>query len=235
MTSTTTPRKITVGALKKLATKFQDSDPKLKHFECLNLAAREFGYENFNHASKRAKPPAKTTASPRVSDLVKCEIKWNAFRPGFPERVADLLVAVKPSSLIPEDVLQRLVFFSPEFWVDAETGSFEREHFRIDSAYFNRVTDSEHLKESTKIRRNVLSFYLLKNRWRASIFDYGTKLSREEMEAEIKRTVTDHIVDTLERYLSGDLEPSRMMSQERAAHMTGLWEAHGIERMLDTV
>lgn len=225
------PPNISVGAIKKRAKQIRKTSEALTHLECLNRAAVEAGFQNYNHAFNCGTLLEKI----RIPDLVKCEIKWNAFRPGFPERVADLLVAVKPSSLIPEDVLQRLVFFSPEFWVDAETGSFEREHFRIDSAYFNRVTDSEHLKESTKVRRNVLSFYLLKNRWRASIFDYGTKLSREEMEAEIKRTVTDHIVDTLERYLSGDLEPSRMMSQERAAHMTGLWEAHGIERMLDTV
>ncbi|RON69691.1 hypothetical protein [Pseudomonas fluorescens] len=230
-TPTPTPRKKSLGAIKKHAKEIQRESEGHTYLECLNLAAVKAGFQNYNHAFNHATLLAKV----RLSDLVKCEIKWNEFRPAFPERVGDLFVTVTPSQLIPENVLQRLVFFCPEFWIDSETGSYEREHFRIDSAYFNRVTGIEYLKESTKVKRGVLSFHLLKNHWRASIFDYGTKLSRDEMAVQIKRAVIDQITDTLERYLSEDLEPARIISQENHAHMVDVWEAHDIQRMLDTV
>ena len=82
------------------------------------------------------------TASEQV-DLkgfkVDCSFHWQEPVDRFPEHVGNMLVTVTPPESIPTNVFQRMVFVIPEFW--SENNGLKFEPFRIDSAYFHRVTD----------------------------------------------------------------------------------------------
>ncbi|POA82253.1 hypothetical protein BK643_26100 [Pseudomonas protegens] len=164
-------------------------------------------------------------------NVVACTFNWKKPPNAFPELVGHLLVTITPPENLPEQVLQRLVFVIPEFWTPRNDHRESYEHFRIDSAYFNRVTDEKHIKTSTRTTRNVMSFHLLKNKWFVSIFDYGTQYSKEEMQAEIEEKITQHIISTIKCYLIGHLPDSRIISEERHKKMISLYEDSDIDKM----
>jgi hypothetical protein len=183
----------------KSATKLQDikkhakqlsKERGVKHMEGLNLAAEAAGFQNWNHAFNVLR--VKESQEPLVS--VKCSFKWYAERSHyFWERVGRLQVQVTPMLGFSEEVLQRLVFEIPEFWIGSEAAGDRAEHFRIDSAYFHRVTSADYFRESPNTRRSVVSFHLVDSQWHATIFDYGTKLTQKEMEGQIQDALTAHI------------------------------------------
>jgi hypothetical protein len=141
-----------------------------------------------------------------------CIIKWNEPKPSFPELVGSMLLKVTPPKGMSEEELQRLVFTIPEFFTD--TGKQEDEQFRIDSAYFNRVTHETCVKTSSRTNRNVLSFHLLKNCWHAGVFQYSSSVSFAEMEKEIKLAIEKHLRQTVLCYLIGQLPESRLLPAE---------------------
>lgn len=191
----------------------------VKYMEGLNLAAKAAGYQNWNHAFNvfRAREP-----SGAVVD-VKCSFKWYAERSHyFWERVGHLQVQVTPLLGFSEEVLQRLVFEIPEFWIGSEAAGDRAEHFRIDSAYFHRVTNADYFRESQHTRRNVLSFHLVDNQWHATIFDYGTKLTQKEMEGEIQEALTAHIQKIARDHHSDALDDFRVLPEDIHEEMVGI-------------
>lgn len=158
---------------------------------------------------------------------VSCQFKWKTPDAAFPEHVANLLVEITPPREVREDLLQRFVFILPEFWTD--TGI---EHFRIDSAYFHRVTDDDHYKTSAKTSRNVTSFHLIQSRWRGAVFDYGSRLSKQDMEARIKDALTAHITQTMRCYLIGHLPDSRVLPEELHKEMLSIYDKEQISKLM---
>lgn len=165
---------------------------------------------------------------------VNCSFKWKKPEDAFPEHVGNLLVNVTPSQDLTDETLLRLVFVIPEFWTEGliEGSLYPRELFRIDSAYFHRVTSTEHTRTSSKTTRNVLSFHLLKNSWRAAIFDYGSNISQQQLQSQIQEAVTRHITNTIKCYLIGHLPSSRVLPKELYEEMVGVWDEHTLEAML---
>lgn len=200
-----------IAAIKSLAQKLKKSSENigLKHFDYLNAAARHEGFENFNHARKHflfAQP-----SGPWVH--VRCRFQWRDTT--FRDLAGHLQVDVTPRRGLSQQDLQRIVFVIPEFWTTADPGAEGREHFRIDSAYFHRVTSPPHALYSERLpNRNVMSFHLIRGRWQASIFDYDTKLSRNEMAADIERAIVDHITQAVSLHQDGTLYSSRILSLE---------------------
>lgn len=137
------------------------------------------------------------------------------------EHVGDLVAKVTPPKGLSAEVLDRIIFIVPEFFNDQ--GALPIEPFRIDSAYFHRVTSAKSIIESKKTSRNVLSFHLYKNQWRAGIYDYGSQLSFTELKQRIENSLVSHITDTIRCYLINHLPQTRVMTedefQERVKHL----------------
>lgn len=185
----------------------------VKYMEGLNLAAKAGGYQNWNHAFNMF----------RALVDVKCSFKWYAQRSRhFWERVGHLQIRVTPLFGISEEVLQRLVFEIPEFLIGSEVTGDQDEHFRIDSAYFHRVTNAGYFRESQHTKRNVLSFHLVDNQWHATVFDYGTKLTQEEMEGEIRNALTTHIKKIVRDHHSNTLDDYRVLPEDLHEEMVGI-------------
>lgn len=190
-----------------------------RHMNRLNRAAQAAGFQCWNHARNVLAP--KAPSGLLVS--VKCVFKWHEKRhPNFWERAGHLQVRVTPLAGFPETALQRIVFQMPEFWTEVSASGYPYEHFRIDSAYFHRVTDSGYLRDSQHTRRNVLSFHLLDSQWHATIFDYGTKLSQKEMEREIECALTAHIEKTVSEYQSNMLGGFRVLPKDLHEEMVSI-------------
>lgn len=206
-----------IAAIKKQAKKLKKSSDytHLTHFECLNAAARLGGFKSFNHAHNHF------LSQPWVR--VRCRFQWR--NTTVRDLAGHLQVEVTALRGFSESDLQRIVFVIPEFWTSANSTTLAREHFRIDSAHFHRVTSNIHAVESERVRRYVLSFHLLNSRWQASIFDYDTKLSHAEMEYEIGRAVESQIIETVRLYQEGKLNSSRVLSLEEHKKMTTLFES----------
>lgn len=212
-----------ISAVKKQARKLKKCTDNVyfTHFECLNAAARMGGFENFNHANNHFSSQNRVA----LGVSVRCRFRWM----DTVDRAlaGHLQVDVTALPGFSESDLQRIVFVIPEFWTSSDStdpASPEREHFRIDSGHFHRVTSNAHAVESERTRRYVLSFHLLNSRWQASIFDYGTNLSRVEMEIEIKRAVERQITETVRLYQEGKLDNSRVLSLEEHREMAALFE-----------
>lgn len=183
----------------------------VKYMEGLNLAAKAAGYQNWNHAFNVSQHKERSEA---VVD-VKCSFKWYAERSRyFWERVGHLQIRVTPLLGISEEVLQRFVFEIPEFWIGSEAAGDLAEHFRIDSAYFHRVTSAGYFRESQHTKRGVLSFHLVDNQWHATIFDYGTKLTQEKMEGEIRNALTAHIQKIIRAHHDNALDDFRVLPED---------------------
>ncbi|VVM45720.1 hypothetical protein PS619_00522 [Pseudomonas fluorescens] len=182
-----------------------------KHMENLNLAARAAGFQRWNHAVNvlGAEGPSRPVVS------VKCIFKWYPTRSHyFWERVGHLQIQATPLLGFSEEALQRIVFEMPEFWTGSESSGDLKEHFRIDSAYFHRVTSAGYAKDSKRTRRNVISFHLVENQWHATIFDYGTKLNQKEMEREIEGAITAHIQKFASDYQCNVLGAFRVLPKD---------------------
>ncbi|WKC46135.1 hypothetical protein [Pseudomonas veronii] len=183
----------------------------VKYMEGLNLAAKAAGFQNWNHAFNvlRVKGPSETLVD------VTCSFKWYAERSRyFRERVGHLQVKVTPMLGFSEEVLQRLVFEIPEFWIGSEDAGDRAEHFRIDSAYFHRVTSADYFRESQHTRRSVLSFHLVDSQWHATIFDYGTKLTQKEMEGEIQDALIAHVQKVARDHYTNVLDDFRVLPKD---------------------
>lgn len=200
-----------IAAIKSLAKKLKKSseNSELKHFDYLNAAARFEGFDNFNHARNHFQ--FEQPSGPWVR--VRCRFRWRDTT--FRDLAGHLQVDVTPLRGLSQQDLQRIVFVIPEFWTSTDSAAQEREHFRIDSAYFHRVTSPVHTVESERLRhKNVMSFHLVNCRWQASIFDYDTKLSHADMELEIEQALVDHITETVNLHQQGKLDSSRVLSLE---------------------
>lgn len=145
---------------------------------------------------------------------------------GLSETVVPVILG-KGRPPIPPDVL---IFFIPEFWDDS--GSGLRETFRIDSAYFHRVTAEPHHRTSAKTSRSVLSFHLLKSRWRAAIFDYGSGYKADELEDRIQSAVTSHFTQTIRLYLINHLPASRILPEELFNEIMSLHDESILDQMM---
>lgn len=161
---------------------------------------------------------------------VSCHFRWKAPDVAFPEHIGNMLVSVTPPRGVPVDLLQRLVFVIPEFWV--ESGSSLVEPFRIDSAYFHRVAREGYARTSVKTSRNVMSFHLLKSRWRAAIFNYEYGGTVEELQARIQAAVTSHITQTIRCHLIGHLPASRVLPEELYNEMMSHRDESTLDQMM---
>ncbi|OSR64773.1 hypothetical protein BV326_05593 [Pseudomonas syringae pv. actinidiae] len=200
-----------IDAIKSIAKKLKkgSKNPKLKHFDYLNKAAQLEAFDNFNHASNYFE-------SQQVSDpwvRVRCRFLWRdtANR----DLVGHLQVDVTPLRGLSQEDLQRIVFVLPEFWTVTDAVAHEHEHFRIDSAYFHRVTSAAHAVYSKRLpQKNVMSFHLVNCRWQASIFDYNTKLSQADMALEIERRLIGQFNDCVSLYQQDKLDSSKVLPLE---------------------
>ncbi|MHC8378393.1 hypothetical protein ACYZT3_21035 [Pseudomonas sp. MDT1-16] len=161
---------------------------------------------------------------------IKCDFRWKTPDVAFPEHVGNMLVSVKPPQGLSVDLLQRLVFVIPEFWEESIHGWVES--FRIDSAYFHRVTEEGYVRTSAKTSRNVTSFHLLKSRWRAAVFDYGSGYTVEELEGRIQAAVTSHFTQTIRCYLIGHLPESRVLPEELYNEMMSFRDENTLDQMM---
>jgi len=163
---------------------------------------------------------------------ISVDFRWKEPDFAFPEHIGNMLVTVTPPDGLSVDLLQRLVFIIPEFWEDSGSGSGLRETFRIDSAYFHRVTTDAHYRTSTKASRNVMSFHLLKSRWRAAIFDYGSGHKEKELEERIRLAVTSHFTQTIRCYLIDHLPESRILPEELFNDMMSFRDESTLDQMM---
>ncbi|MCH5532398.1 hypothetical protein L6205_25025 [Pseudomonas syringae pv. syringae] len=161
---------------------------------------------------------------------ISFDFRWKERDVAFPEHIGNMLVTVTPPRELSVDFLQRLIFVIPEFWDDS--GSGLNEMFRIDSAYFHRVTAEPHHRTSAKASRNVLSFHLLKSRWRAAIFDYGSGYKAEELEDRIRSAVTSHFTQTIRLYLIDHLPASRVLPEELFNEMMSFRDESTLDQMM---
>lgn len=207
-----------IREIKALAKKIKKSSTNsgLPHFWYLNAAAERSGFENFNHAISHFKSQPQADAWVNV----RCRFRWKDST--HRDLAGHLQVEVTPLRGLSQQDLERIVFVIPEFWTGQDSTLLDREHFRVDSAYFHRVTDAEHAVYSQRVRRYVLSFHLLNSRWQASIFDYGTTLSHSEMELEIESALVAHINATVRSYQEGELEKTRVLSPDLHENMSEL-------------
>lgn len=159
---------------------------------------------------------------------VSCRFKWKTLDAAFPEHVANLLVEVTPPPGISENLLQRLVFILPEFWADAGN-----EHFRVDSAYFHRVTDDGHYRASAKTSRNVTSFHLIQNRWKGAVFDYGSGLNKQDIETRIQDALGARITQTMRCYIIDHLPESRVLPEELHEEMMSIYDKEQISKWME--
>jgi len=193
--------------------------PGERHMDRLNQAAQDEGFQCWNHA--RNVFAAKAASNPPVN--IEFMFKWyDERRPAFWERVGHLQVRVTPVAGFPETSLQRIVFQMPEFWTEVSASGHSHEHFRIDSAYFHRVTNSGYHRDSQRVQRNVLSFHLLDSQWHATIFDYGTKLSQKEMEREIESALKAHFEKTISEYQCNMLGAFRVLPKDVHEEMASM-------------
>ncbi len=161
---------------------------------------------------------------------ITCDFRWKTPDVAFPEHIGNMLVSVTPPIGLSVELLQRLVFVIPEFWEEINQGS--QELFRIDSAYFHRVTEDGFFRVSTKTSRNVTSFHLINSRWRAAVFDYGSRYTVEELEAQIRAQITTRFTQTILCYLIGHLPESRILPQELYNEMMSLRDENDLEQMM---
>lgn len=196
-----------VQSLKKLAKQIKKTNAgndAITHMESLNMAAQEAGYENFNHARKHL---------PK-SEWVKiaCHPLWH--EAPYRNSVGHLTVEVTTTDPSVAKVLDRIIFTIPEFFIPSSLDGIPYEHFRIDSGYYHRVVSEGNRIESNRASRYVISFHLLNGRWQAGIFDYGTKLTREEMLSEIVEAVRVTITETIKQYMAGAEKKPKLISVE---------------------
>jgi hypothetical protein len=161
---------------------------------------------------------------------ITCDFRWKTPDVAFPEHIGNMLVSVTPPKGLSAELLQRLVFVIPEFW--DEINQVSQELFRIDSAYFHRVTEEGYFRVSAKTSRNVMSFHLLKSRWRAAVFDYGSKHTVEELEARIRAEITTRFTQTILCYLIGHLPESRILTQELYNEMMSIRDDSTLDQMM---
>ena len=171
-----------------------------------------------------------------AADMKKLHISvdfcWKEPDVAFPEHVGNMLVTVTPPDGLSVDLLQRLIFVIPEFWEDSGSGLGLMEVFRIDSAYFHRVTTEAHCKTSSKASRNVMSFHLLRSRWRAAIFDYGSGYTEMELEDRIRSAVMSHFTQTIRCYLIDHLPESRILPEKLFKEMMSFRDESTLDQMM---
>ncbi|MCQ3018896.1 hypothetical protein NLO83_25345 [Pseudomonas tremae] len=158
---------------------------------------------------------------------VSCQFKWKTVDRAFPEHVANVLVEVTPPEAISVEMLQRFVFVLPEFWRDDGY-----EHFRVDSAYFHRVTSTGYFKDSSKASRNVTSFHLINSSWRGAVYDYGSGFSKADIESQIREELTAHVTETLRCYLIGHLPDSRVLPEDLHQDMISVFDPAQLAKMM---
>lgn len=161
---------------------------------------------------------------------ISFDFRWKKPDVAFPEHIGNMLVTVTPPQELSVDFLQRLIFIIPEFWDDSGSGLMEM--FRVDSAYFHRVTADAFHRTSAKASRNVLSFHLLKSRWRAAIFDYGSGYKAEELEDRIRSAVASHFTQTIRCYLIDHLPESRILPEELFNEMMSFRDESTLDQMM---
>ncbi|MBH3442325.1 hypothetical protein I5L59_01865 [Pseudomonas moraviensis] len=161
---------------------------------------------------------------------ISCDFRWKTPDVAFPEHIGNMLVSVTPPKGLSVELLQRLVFVIPEFW--DEINQVSQELFRIDSAYFHRVTEEGYFRVSAKTSRNVMSFHLLKSRWRAAVFDYGSRHTVEELEARIRAEITTRFTQTILCFLIGHLPESRILSEELYSEMMSIRDDSTLDQMM---
>ncbi|SDS63100.1 hypothetical protein ACP3TY_06080 [Pseudomonas rustica] len=161
---------------------------------------------------------------------VICDFLWKTPDVAFPEHVGNMLVTVIPPQGLSVELLQRLVFVIPEFWEDSNQGMVES--FRIDSAYFHRVTEEGYQRTSARTSRNVTSFHLLKSRWRAAVFDYDSGCTVEELESLIRTAVTSHFTQTIRCYLIDHLPESRLLPEKLYREMMSFRDENTLDEMM---
>ncbi|WP_186042783.1 hypothetical protein [Burkholderia gladioli] len=144
----------------------------------------------------------------------------------FPEAAGDMLVKVDGGSFINPEDLDRIVFELPQFFADAPAHA---EPFRIDSFYFHRVANGRSTVESTRARRNVLSFRLIEGKWRAGIFDYAG-VDRREMERQIQVALESRIRNTIGAFRLGILPDARLLAPTEVARLNSTITPDMIER-----
>ncbi|WP_186237683.1 hypothetical protein [Burkholderia gladioli] len=144
----------------------------------------------------------------------------------FPEAAGDMLVKVDGGSFITPEDLDRIVFELPQFFADAQANT---EPFRIDSFYFHRVANGRSTVESTRVRRNVLSFRLIEGKWRAGIFDYGG-IDRGEMEKQIQVALESRIRNTIGAFRLGILPEARLLAPDELVRLNSTITPDMIER-----
>lgn len=143
----------------------------------------------------------------------------------FPELLGSVVVQVTPPVGLSVEDLHRLVFVTPEFV--REKG---QEPFRIDSAHFQRVVQNGREVTSSKVRRNVLSFRLVNNEWRASIFDYDNDQDPSDIEQKVREAVNGNIAATIACYMTRQLPESRVLSPEEVVDLNSTLSPHVFKR-----
>jgi len=161
---------------------------------------------------------------------VTCDFRWKKPDVAFPEHIGNMLVSVTPPKGVSVALLQRLVFVIPEFW--EESNQLSLEPFRVDSAYFHRVTEEGYSRTSAKTSRNVMSFHLLNSRWRAAVFDYGSGYTVEELEGRIRAEVTSHFTQTILCYLIGHLPECRILPEKLYNEMMSVRDENTLDQMM---
>jgi len=125
----------------------------------------------------------------------------------YDEYAGAFSVKVTPPQLMTQEQLDSLVFIIPEFITD------RTEPYRIDSFYYQRVSNKRVHHESSKVTRNVLSFRLVKSRWNAGVFNYSASNITNMIEV-IEKAIKTHIENTIICYLLGYLPDSRILTTD---------------------
>lgn len=123
----------------------------------------------------------------------------------YSEYCGVVVVNVTPPSGMTLDDLSRLVFIIPEFFEE------DRELFRIDSHHYHRVTAETHFIESSKMKRCVLSFRMIKGKWHVGFYNYSHLDKTPEFMTMMEERVKAMITNTIALFLLGQLPQSRIL------------------------
>jgi len=139
----------------------------------------------------------------------------------YPEYCGVVVVNVTPPSGMTLEDLSRLVFIIPEFFNE------NRELFRIDSHYYHRVTADAHFIESSKTRRCVLSFRMIKGKWHAGFYNYSFLDRTPEFVSMMEEKVKTMITNTIVCFLLGQLPPSRILDLAQVQEEDEIFRSSG--------
>ncbi|MBK0056971.1 hypothetical protein [Stenotrophomonas sp. S39] len=157
------------------------------------------------------------------NDGLKVDISFNWRKLGsgdpFPESVGAVMARVTLPATVSDDQLSRMIFAIPEFFVG------DHEPYRIDSYYYHRVAGATNFIESSRKRREVLSYSMMEGRWHGGVYRYDDGVSLHDLASEIEEKLRNDITATIRCMQLGLLPEQRFLTDAELAKRLDVWSS----------